>query len=218
MSVRILIVDDEALVRAGLRMILESNAEFSVVGEAEDGVDVVATCQRTCPDVVLMDIRMPRTDGITATANLQSLHDPPAVIILTTFDADDHVFGAIEAGASGFLLKDTPPRNLIDAVATVATGGSILSPSVAKSLLNRFSSGMAVGRRQHSLDQLSAITPREHSVVVEIAGGKSNAEIGAALFMSEATVKSHVTHLFEKLHVTNRVQLALIAYRAGLVD
>jgi DNA-binding NarL/FixJ family response regulator len=218
MTVRILIVDDEALVRAGLRLILESNPDFAVVGELGDGADIVSTCQRTRPDVVLMDIRMPQTDGITATTNLQLVTDAPSVIILTTFDVDDYVFSAIEAGASGFLLKDTPPRTLVDAVSTVAAGGSILSPSVAKSLLDRFASGTKVGRRRESLDRLAAITAREHSVVVEIANGKSNAEIGTALFMSEATVKSHVSHLFEKLHVTNRVQVALLAYRAGLVD
>ena len=218
MTVRILLVDDEALVRSGLRMILEANANFAVVGEASDGTDIIGTCRATRPDVVLMDIRMPRTDGITATISLQSLPDPPAVIVLTTFDADDYVFRAIEAGASGFLLKDTPPRSLIDAIETIANGGSILSPTVARTLMNQFSAGARTTRKRESLARLATVTPREHSVIIEIAHGKSNAEIAGELFMSEATVKSHITHLFNKLAVTNRVQLALLAYRAELID
>jgi DNA-binding NarL/FixJ family response regulator len=215
---RVLVVDDEALVRAGLRMILESDDGLVVVGEAEDGADVVSAVDRTRPDVVLMDIRMPRLDGLAATAALQALDAPPAVIVLTTFDLDDYVFRALQAGAAGFLLKDTPPRELIQAVRVVASGESMLSPTVTRRLIAHFATDPRAERRQQAMERIDTLTPRELEVLVEVGRGASNAEIGTALFMSEATVKAHVSRVLVKLDRTNRVQAAILAHDAGLGD
>jgi len=217
--IRVLVIDDEALVRAGLRMILDAADDLTVVGEADDGADAVEAIRRTRPDVVLMDIRMPRVDGLAATVAIRRLDQPPRVLVLTTFDVDDHVFRALQAGADGFLLKDTPPRDLQQAVRVVAAGDSMLSPSVTRTLIAHVAGATGAGppRRPAVDDALASISPREREVLVELAHGRSNAEIGAALFMSEATVKSHVTHLFTKLARTNRVQLAILAHDAGLV-
>ncbi|WP_106401318.1 response regulator [Actinocorallia populi] len=217
--VSVLLADDEALVRVGLRMILETSGDLEVVGEAEDGRTAIEAARRLRPDVVLMDIRMPRMDGVAATAELRAGDHPPAVIVLTTFTADDHVFQALEAGASGFLLKDTPPLDLIRAVRLAASGGSVLSPAVTRQVIAHFTA-FAAGdraRRREALSRLDPLTARERQVLVEIGQGRSNAEIAARLHMSEATVKSHITRLFEKLSATNRVQLAMAAFRAGLV-
>jgi DNA-binding NarL/FixJ family response regulator len=214
--IRALVIDDEALVRAGLRMILESADDISVVGEADDGADAVEAVRRCRPDVVLMDIRMPRLDGLAATVALRQLPEPPRIVILTTFDVDDHVFRALQAGADGFLLKDTPPLDLVQAVRVVAAGDSMLSPSVTRRLIDHVAEtapGQGGGDAGGRLAELSA---REREVLVELAKGASNAEIGATLFMSEATVKAHVSHLFVKLDRTNRVQLAILAHDAGL--
>jgi DNA-binding NarL/FixJ family response regulator len=217
--IRVLVIDDEALVRAGLRMILDAAEDITVVGEADDGADAVEAIRRTRPDVVLMDIRMPRVDGLAATVAIRRLDRPPHVLVLTTFDVDDHVVRALQAGADGFLLKDTPPRDLQQAVRVVAAGDSMLSPSVTRTLIAHVAGTTGAGppRRPAGDDALASISPREREVLVELAHGRSNAEIAAALFMSEATVKSHVTHLFTKLARTNRVQLAILAHDAGLV-
>jgi DNA-binding NarL/FixJ family response regulator len=214
--IRALIVDDEALVRAGLRMILESADDITVVGEADDGADAVDAVRRTTPDVVLMDIRMPRLDGLAATVALRELPDRPRIIVLTTFDVDDHVFRALQAGADAFLLKDTPPVELIQAVRLVVAGDSMLSPSVTRRLITHVAQG-ARRNADDEADRLAELSPREREVLVELATGASNAEIGATLFMSEATVKAHVSHLFTKLGRTNRVQLAILAHDAGLM-
>ena len=215
---RVLIIDDEALVRAGLRMILESADDIDVVGEADDGADAVEAVQRCQPDVVLMDIRMPHLDGLAATVAIRGLGAAPPVVILTTFDLDDYVFRALQAGAAGFLLKDTPPLELVQAVRVVATGESMLSPSVTRRLIAHFAADSRGSRRHHAREQLAALSPRELEVFAEVGRGHSNADIGGALFMSEATVKAHVSRLLVKLQLANRVQVAILAHDAGLAD
>ena len=215
---RVLIVDDEALVRAGLKLILESGEDLEVVGEAEDGADAVEAVRRHRPDVVLMDIRMPRQDGLATTTELHRLLDPPKVIVLTTFDLDDYVFRALQAGASGFLLKDTPPRDLVHAVRVVAAGEAMLSPAVTRRLIGHFAAGGRSDRRRVAKDRLSGLTDRELEVLTAVGRGMSNADIGRALFMSEATVKAHVSRVLVKLDATNRVQVAILAHDAGLLD
>jgi DNA-binding NarL/FixJ family response regulator len=216
--ISVLLVDDEALVRAGLRMILETTGDLRVVGDAGDGraaIDAVAVLR---PDVVLMDLRMPRLGGVAATAAIRKQPGGPAVIVLTTFDTDDDVFQALAAGATGFLLKDTPPVELAQAVRQAAAGDSMLSPTVTRRVIDRFTAEDRSGNRRVARDRLAALTDREREVLVEIGRGLANAEIARRLHLSEATVKSHITHLFEKLAVTNRVQLAIAAFRAGLVE
>jgi DNA-binding NarL/FixJ family response regulator len=216
--ISVLLVDDEALVRAGLRMILETAADIAVVGEAGDGRAALEAVARTDPDVVLMDVRMPGADGLTATSAIRSRRNPPAVIVLTTFDADGAVFRALAAGAIGFLLKDTPPQDLITAVRLAAAGDSILSPAVTRQVIDRLAEQDRTHDRDVAVQRLQSLTDREREVLVEIGLGYTNAEIARRLHMSEATVKSHVTHLFEKLSATNRVQLAIAAFRAGIVE
>ncbi len=216
--IRTLLVDDESLVRAGLRFIIESAPDLEVVDEIDDGEKVVAAVRRTRPDVVLMDIRMPRTDGLAATEAVRQIADPPAVIVLTTFDSDEYVFRALEAGACGFLLKDTSPHDLLRAIRLAYDGDSMLSPRVTRRLIHRVTADHAARRRHETVARLGVLTTREREVLTEVGLGRSNAEIAASLHMSEATVKSHVSHLFDKLGVTNRVQVAIAAYRAGLVD
>ncbi|MEU4834180.1 response regulator transcription factor [Streptosporangium sp. NPDC023615] len=216
--IRTLLVDDESLIRAGLRFILESAPDVEIVGEAADGAEAVDAVRRLGPDVVLMDIRMPRTDGLAATEAVRRLPRAPAVVILTTFDGDEHVFTALEAGACGFLLKDTSPHDLIGAVRLAHSGDAILSPRVTRRLIHRVTTDAPVRRRRDALARLETLTGREREVLVEVGRGRSNTEIAAGLHMSEATVKSHMSHLFDKLAVTNRVQVAIAAYRAGLVD
>ena len=215
---RVLIVDDEALVRAGLKLILESGEDLEVVGEAEDGADAAEAVRRHRPDVVLMDIRMPRQDGLATTTELQRLPQPPKVIVLTTFDLDDYVFRALQAGASGFLLKDTPPRELVHAVRVVAEGEAMLSPAVTRRLIGHFAAGGRTDRRRAAKARLTALTDRELEVLGAVGRGMSNAEIGRELFMSEATVKAHVSRVLVKLDATNRVQVAILAHDAGLLD
>ncbi len=215
---RVLLVDDDALVRAGLRMILESTDDLDLVGEAGDGADAVDAVQRCRPDVVLMDIRMSRTDGLAATEAVRALPDPPAVIVLTTFDLDDHVFRALEAGAAGFLLKDTPPLDLLQGIRVVAAGDSMLSPSVTRRLIDHVADDARSERRQQALALVGQLTEREREVLVEVGRGSSNADIGRTLFLSEATVKAHVSRLLLKMGATNRVQLAITALDAGLRD
>ena len=218
--VRVLLVDDDALVRAGLRMILGSAEDLAVVGEAADGDEAVEAVRRWRPDVVLMDVRMPRLDGLAATAAVTALPEPPRVLVLTTFDLDEHVFGALRAGASGFLLKDTPPRELIEAVRVVAAGEAMLSPTATRRLIGHFAAagtGERHDRRERAAARLAGLTTREREVLVAVGQGLSNADAGRALFMSEATVKAHVSRLLAKLDATNRVQVAIVAHDAGLV-
>jgi DNA-binding NarL/FixJ family response regulator len=216
--ISILLVDDEALVRAGLRMILETADDLTVVGDAADGHAAIAAVDRYRPDVVLMDIRMPGLDGLAATSAIRRRADPPSIVVLTTFDTDDYVFRALEAGATGFLLKDTPPQELLRAVRLAAAGDAMLSPAVTRQVIDRFTAEDRTRRRRDALARLDGLTEREREVLVEIGRGRANAEIAGRLHMSEATVKTHITHLFEKLAATNRVQLAIAAFRAGLVE
>jgi DNA-binding NarL/FixJ family response regulator len=212
----VLLVDDDPLVRAGLRMILSAADDLAVVGEADDGAAAVAAAVKYRPDVVLMDVRMPRLNGIDATARLTKLPDPPKVIVLTTFELDEYVFGALGAGASGFLLKDTPPADIIRAVRLVAAGEAMLSPSVTRTLIERFGSDPSAGKRTEARELIGALTDREREVATEVAQGRSNADIAGLLYMSEATVKAHVSRVLAKLGVTNRVQVAIIVRDAGL--
>ena len=215
---RVLVVDDEALVRAGLRMILGSADDLEVVGEAEDCAAAVEAVRRHRPDVVLMDVRMPRMDGISATRELNRLDPATRVLVLTTFDLDDHVFRALEAGAGGFLLKDTPPRELVQAVRVVAAGEAMLSPAVTRRMIGHFTASQASSRQREALRRLSVLTAREREVLVAVGRGASNADVGRELFMSEATVKAHVSRVLAKLGAANRVQAAILAHDAGLLD
>ncbi|WP_410789076.1 response regulator [Kribbella sp. C-35] len=215
---RLLIVDDEALVRAGLKMILESDEELEVVAEADDGADAARMVKEHRPDVVLMDIRMPRLDGLAATREVQALPDPPKIVVLTTFDLDDYVFRALQAGASGFLLKDTPPRELVQAIKVVAAGDAMLSPAVTRRLIGHFAGDPRADRKRAAQVRINKLTEREREVLVAVGRGLQNADIGRKLFMSEATVKAHVSRALVKLDATNRVQVAILAYEAGLLD
>jgi DNA-binding NarL/FixJ family response regulator len=213
-TVKVLLIDDDALVRAGLRIILSSAEDLEVVGEADDGVHALAAVREHRPDVVLMDIRMAQMDGITATTALRRLDAPPQVIVLTTFQADEQVMGALRAGASGFLVKDTPPAEIINAVRLVAAGDAIISPSVTRTLLSHFGDAQAAERRRAAAQRLAELTDREREVAAAIGSGASNAEVAASLFMSEATVKAHVSRLFTKLDVASRVQIAILVHDA----
>lgn len=213
-KIRVLLVDDDALVRAGLRMILSSSEELEVVGEAADGADAVEAAQVHRPDVVLMDIRMPGMDGIAATSALRRLATPPHVIVLTTFQADEYVMSALQAGADGFLLKDTAPTEIVQAVRLVAAGEAMLSPSVTRTLLSHLGNDEKRDRRRSAAQRLTSLTDREREVARAVASGASNAEIAATLYMSEATAKAHVSRLLTKLDVSNRVHIAILVHDA----
>ena len=213
--VKVLLVDDDALVRAGPRLILSSADDITVVGETDDGAGAVAAVRQHRPDVVLMDIRMPQMDGIMATAALRRLAPPPQVVVLTTFQADEHVVAALRAGASGFLVKDTPPADIITAVRLVAAGDAIVSPSVTRTLLSHFGNTETSERHRVAAQRLAALTDREREVATAVGAGASNAEIAASLFMSEATVKAHVSRLLSKLDLSNRVQIAILVHDAA---
>ena len=222
MTIRVLVVDDEELVRTGLRLILDAEPDLTVVGTAVDGVHAVAEARRLLPDVVLMDIRMPGMDGLAATRQIVGGADalPCRVVILTTFDVDEHVYEALRAGASGFLLKDVPAAQLVHAIRVVAAGEALLAPSVTRRLIAAFTAtppaaaSAQAATRPAGLDDLTA---RELDVLVLLAEGLSNAEIGARLFVGEATVKTHVARILTKLGVRDRVQAVIAAFRAGLV-
>jgi DNA-binding NarL/FixJ family response regulator len=213
--IRVLVVDDDALVRAGLSMLLAGAEDIEIVAEATDGSEVAQAVAEHQPGVVLMDIRMPRMDGLAATELLRAHEDAPEVIVLTTFEADDYVLRALRAGASGFLLKDTPPADIVRAVRAVAAGEPMLSPTVTRRLIGHVTDTEGGERRRHARQQLDRLTTREREVAVAIGLGKSNAEIGRELYMSVATVKAYVSRVLEKLELNNRVQIALLAHDAG---
>ncbi|MET8751679.1 response regulator transcription factor [Streptomyces sp. NPDC004667] len=211
--IKVLIVDDEALVRTGLRMILQSDPDIEVIAEGSDGNEALAQVRAHHPDVVLMDIRMPHLDGLAATRQLSSRPGAPRVLVLTTFDRDEYVHTALRDGAAGFLFKDTPPRELIAAVHTVAEGNAILAPRVTRNLIDHFTQGSTA--RSEARRRLAALTPRERDVIAAVAEGMSNAEAARSLHVSEATVKAHVSQIMVKLGVTNRVQIAVLAHQAN---
>jgi DNA-binding NarL/FixJ family response regulator len=216
-TIRVLVVDDEELVRTGLRLILDAEPDIGVVGTASDGRQAVAEVRRLCPDVVLMDIRMPGLDGLEATRRILTEPDVPPckVVILTTFDVDEHVYEALRAGASGFLLKDVPADQLAHAIRVAAAGEALLAPSVTRRLIAAFARPSAPA--PVPVAGLSELTPREVEVLTLLAEGLSNAEIAARLFVGEATVKTHVARILTKLGVRDRVQAVIAAFRSGLV-
>ena len=217
--IRVLIVDDDALVRSALSQLLASSDDVRAVAEAADGSEVVPAVDAYAPDVVLMDIRMPRVDGLAATEALRARPAAPEVIVLTTFDADEHVVRALRSGASGFLLKDTPPQEILRAIRLVADGEAMLSPAVTRRLIAHVGSADGPGaRRDRARAALAELTERELEVAVALGRGRANAEIAAELHMSLATVKAHVSKLLEKLELNNRVQVALLAHDAGLAE
>lgn len=216
--IRVLIVDDQAMVRAGFRMIVEAESDITVVGEAGDGVDALELCERSRPDVVLMDVRMPRMDGIEAATRLLADRqvDTPRVLMLTTFDLDDYVYAALRAGVSGFMLKDAPAEQLVDAIRVIASGDALLAPSVTRRLIEE------IGRRPPrdsvaTAPGLDMLTEREHEVLRLLAKGLSNAEIAEQLYLGEATIKTHVGRVLMKLNLRDRVQAVVLAYESGLI-
>ncbi|MBM7821453.1 DNA-binding NarL/FixJ family response regulator [Cellulosimicrobium cellulans] len=211
---RLVIVDDDALVRAGLRLMLDGAHGIEVVGEAADGAEVTAVLDAHPTDVVLMDLRMPRVDGIEATRRVRARAGAPAVVVLTTFDSDEEVVGALHAGASGYLLKDMPPERIVAAVRAAAAGEPVLSPEIARRLMSSVAD--AGGERDRARAALDALTGRERDVAVELGRGAANAEIAAALFLSVPTVKAHVSNVLLKLGLENRTQVALLVHAAGL--
>jgi DNA-binding NarL/FixJ family response regulator len=213
-SIRILIADDQSLVRAGFRMVLENLPDMEVVAEASNGEEAIHSTARFTPDVVLMDIRMPELDGIAATREITARHDA-RVLVLTTYDLDEYVYDALQAGASGFLLKDTPPEQLGEGIRAVANGEALLAPTVTRRLIEEFARGGR--RRRESPPELGELTPRELEVLRLLARGLSNAEIAGELIVSETTVKTHVTHVLQKLGLRDRVQAVVLAYESGLV-
>jgi len=217
-TIRVLVVDDEELVRTGLRLILDSEPDIGVVGTASDGRQAMAEVRRLCPDVVLMDIRMPGLDGLEATRRILTEPDVPPckVVILTTFDVDEHVYEALRAGASGFLLKDVPADQLAHAIRVAAAGEALLAPSVTRRLIAAFARPAAPA--PVTVAGLSELTPRELEVLTLLAEGLSNAEISTRLFVGEATVKTHVARILTKLGVRDRVQAVIVAFRSGLVS
>lgn len=215
--IRVMLVDDEELMRTGLRMMLEAADGITVVAEARDGRDAIETARMHRPQVVVMDIRMPTMDGIEATRRLTEAPGPPQVIVLTTFDLDEYVYAALEAGAAGFLLKDCQPEQLIHAVRVVADGMAMLSPAVTKRLIGTFVQ-RRIDRHQQARSALERLTGRERDVLELVGTGLSNNEISRQLRMSEATVKDHVSRILAKLTLTNRVQAAILAYQAGLIE
>ncbi|MEU4270829.1 response regulator transcription factor [Streptomyces sp. NPDC026092] len=218
MTIRLLIVDDDPLVRAGLTLMLGGADDIDIVGEGADGRDVPDLVARLAPDVVLMDIRMPYVDGLTATERLRARPDAPQVLVLTTFHADDHVLRALRAGAAGFVLKDTPPAEIVASVRRVASGDPVLSPAVTRQLMTHVVGHQEQPRRTTATVRLAELADREREVAIAVGRGQSNAEIAAALYLSVPTVKTHVSRILAKLDLNNRVQIALLVHDAGLLD
>jgi DNA-binding NarL/FixJ family response regulator len=216
--IRILLVDDQALVRAGFRMILDAEKEMEVVGEAGDGRDAIDQVRTLKPDIVLMDIRMPELDGLEATRRiLDAGDDAPKILMLTTFDLDEYVYEALRAGASGFLLKDTPPEQLVSAIEVISAGEALLSPTITRRVISEFVKGTGP-KPQAQFPRLDDLTAREREVLMLIARGLSNAEIAKTLFVSETTVKTHVARILMKLNLRDRVQAVVLAYESGTVQ
>jgi DNA-binding NarL/FixJ family response regulator len=215
--IRVLIVDDQSLVRAGFRMILEAEQDVEVVGEAADGREALDAARELRPDVILMDVRMPNVDGLEATRRLlDGKEEGPRVLILTTFDLDEYVYEALRVGASGFLLKDTPPEQLVDAIHVVASGDALLSPVITRRVIEEFVRRPPDSVRKPA-PELEELTTRELEMLTYVARGLSNAEIASAAFVSETTVKTHVAHILMKLHLRDRVQAVVFAYENGVV-
>jgi DNA-binding NarL/FixJ family response regulator len=214
MTIRVLVADDQSMVRAGFRMLLANEPDIEVVAEASNGLEAVHQAARFDPTVVLMDIRMPQLDGLEATRRILAADDHARILILTTFDLDEYVYEALSAGASGFVLKDDPPEQLIAAIRTVSAGDALLSPAVTKRVIRQFTRIP----RPAPPKEVAELTTREHEVLRLIALGRSNAEIGQELYISEGTVKTHVTHLLQKLNLRDRVQAVVLAYRTGLFE
>lgn len=218
MSVTVLLADDQPLLRRGFRMILEAEGDLQVVGEADDGEAAVELARRHVPDVVLMDVRMPGVDGIEATRRITAAEPAVRILVLTTFDVDEYAFGALRAGASGFLLKDVRPAELVAAVRTVASGDAVVAPRVTRRLLEEYASVLPLPEGGESrYPELSTLTDREREVLLSVAQGLSNGEIAEALFVSETTVKSHVGRILSKLGLRDRVQVVVLAYESGLI-
>ncbi|MDX2971416.1 response regulator transcription factor [Kribbella solani] len=217
MSIRVLIVDDDPLLRAGLKLMLGGAEDIRVVGEAGDGTGVQGLIDRLAPDVILMDIRMPGTDGLTATEAVRRRPGAPEVVILTTFDADEHVLRALRAGAAGFVLKDTPPAEIVESVRRVVAGQPVLSPAVTKRLITRVADAGQDHRKTKAAARIAELNDREREIAVAVGEGKSNAEISATLYLSVPTVKTHVSRILTKLDLNNRVQIALLVHDAGLL-
>ncbi|MCX0272510.1 response regulator [Nocardia rhamnosiphila] len=215
MPITVLVVDDQELMRVGLKMVLGAHPDIEVVGEADNGATAVARAAELTPDVVLMDVRMPVVDGVTATGRILEADHGARVLVMTTFDLDEHALGALRAGASGFLLKDTPPEDLISAIRSVAAGDAVVSPKVTKRLLDRLIAEEPTPSRDPGI--LEVLTAREREVLEQIAAGRSNAEIAGQLFLSEATVKTHVGRVLTKLGLRDRVQAVVLAYETGVV-
>ena len=219
MAIRVFLVDDQALVRSGFRMLIEAEDDIEVIGEAANGAEAVARLGTLSADVVLMDIRMPVLDGVEATKRLAALGHPARVLVLTTFDLDEYVFAALKAGASGFLLKDARPEELLSAIRSVAAGDAVMAPSATRRLLAHVLPSLPTRPDEQVPDtRLTALTAREVEVLTEIAAGATNAEIGAKLYMAEGTVKTHIGRLLSKLAIRDRVGLVLFAYETRLVD
>ncbi len=216
-AIRVALVDDQQLVRAGFRMVIDSQPDLTVVLEAGDGEQAVRLLATTPVDVVLMDVRMPTMDGLTATAQITAAGPSPRVVVLTTFDVDEYVLRAIQAGASGFLLKDTPPDQMLDAIRTVHAGDAVIAPSSTRRLLEHLVTALPAAELSTPHPGLAELTAREREVLSEMARGASNTEIGQRLFVAEATVKTHVGHVLAKLGARDRVQAVVIAYESGLV-
>jgi DNA-binding NarL/FixJ family response regulator len=214
-SIRVLLVDDQALVRAGFVMVLSAQPDMTVVGEAGDGTEALALLARTPADVVVMDVRMPVMDGVEATRRICSGPDGPRVLVLTTFDTDEDAFAALQAGASGFLLKNSPPEQLLAAIRVVAAGESVVAPRITRALLDRFAGQLTLPGRAD--ERLAALTDREREVLELVAAGLSNTEIAARLFVAEGTVKTHFGRILAKLELRDRVQAVVFAYEIGLV-
>jgi DNA-binding NarL/FixJ family response regulator len=214
MSIRVLVADDQSMVRAGFRMLLSREEDIEVVAEATNGLEAVSKAARFEPTIVLMDIRMPELDGLEATRRILAADPAARVLILTTFDLDEYIYAALSAGASGFVLKDDPPEQLLSAIRTVAAGDALLSPTVTRRVIEKF----AGTQRPEPPKGLDELTAREREILRLIAGGLSNAEIGQELYIGETTVKTHVTHILQKLDLRDRVQAVVLAYQTGLLE